>query len=74
MEEKGRNVDLVAIFHIFLWVSNVFNILLKCTHVDQCKVWTPMHEVKLLQVSIYIYEMKTYALSHATLFIYILSH
>ena len=62
MEEKGRNVDLIAIFHIFLWVSNVFNILLKFTHVDQCssKVWIPMYEVKLLQVSILITVTKLY--------------
>ena len=37
-KEKGRSVDLIAIFHIFQWVSNILHISLKCTHVDQCQI------------------------------------
>ena len=39
----------------FQWVSNVFHISLKFTHAEQCKNhWTPMYEVKLPQVSVYM--------------------
>ena len=49
----SKGVDLIAIFRIFQWVSNFFfYILLTFSHVDQCKVWTPMCEVKLPQVSV----------------------
>ena len=40
-----KGVNFIAIVHILQWASNVFHIVLKCMHVDQCKVWTPIYEV-----------------------------
>ena len=75
MEEKEK-CRFSSTTSNFQWISNVFHISLKFTHVEQCKDhWTPIYEVKLPQVSVSMSRKKMpQIMLIQTLFGFMLSH